>query len=41
MGHLIPAGTGFQAHKAIRLVSHGEPLPEPLVMAETEEQPLA
>jgi len=41
MGHLIPAGTGFMAHRALRLVSHGEPLPEPLVMAETEEQPLA
>ena len=41
MGHLIPAGTGFMAHRALRLVSHGEPLPEPLVMAEVEEQPLA
>jgi DNA-directed RNA polymerase subunit beta' len=41
MGHLIPAGTGFQAHRAIRLVSHGEALPEPILMAETEEAPLA
>ena len=42
MGHLIPAGTGFKTHRSIKLVSHGEPLPEPLVIAETEElQPLA
>jgi DNA-directed RNA polymerase subunit beta' len=41
MGHLIPAGTGFQAHRAIRLVSHGEEIPEPIAVPEAEEQPLA
>jgi DNA-directed RNA polymerase subunit beta' len=42
MGHLIPAGTGFQIHRSLKLISHGEPLPEPIVTIETEaEQPLA
>ncbi|XHR27740.1 MAG: DNA-directed RNA polymerase subunit beta' [Chthoniobacteraceae bacterium] len=42
MGHLIPAGTGFSKHRSVKLVSHGEPLPEPIIEVETEvEQPLA
>ena len=41
MGHLIPAGTGFMTHRSLKLISHGEPLPEPLVEAEPEEMPLA
>lgn len=31
MGHLIPAGTGFAAHRRIRLVKLGEEVGEPLV----------
>ena len=29
MGHLIPAGTGFQTHRNIRIISQGEAFPEP------------
>ncbi len=29
MGHLIPAGTGFQTHRNIKLISSGETFPEP------------
>ncbi len=38
MGHLIPAGSGFNVHRAIRLVEKGEPVGEPLVSRETEEE---
>jgi DNA-directed RNA polymerase subunit beta' len=37
MGHLIPAGTGFDTHRLIRLVELGEPVGEPLVSLEKEE----
>ena len=30
MGHLIPAGTGFDIHRNIRVVGIGEALPEPV-----------
>ena len=37
MGHLIPAGTGFQTHRNIKVVlMGGEALPEPLPLVETE-----
>src|SRR5438552_7300141 len=29
MGHLIPAGTGFPAHREVRLVAKGEPTGAP------------
>ena len=36
MGHLIPAGTGFQTHRNIKVLSiGGEPMPEP-VLVDTE-----
>ncbi len=38
MGHLIPAGSGFGIHRAIRLVEKGEPVGEPLISRETEEE---
>ncbi len=38
MGHLIPAGTGFPAHREIRLVELGEQVGAPLI-EETEAQP--
>ncbi len=38
MGHLIPAGTGFPAHREIKLVEKGEPIGAP-VMEEAEPQP--
>ncbi|HPA18148.1 MAG TPA: DNA-directed RNA polymerase subunit beta' [Verrucomicrobiae bacterium] len=38
MGHLIPAGSGFHVHRAIRLVEKGEPVGEPLVSRESEEE---
>ncbi len=28
MGHLIPAGTGFDKHRQVELVELGEPIPE-------------
>ena len=31
MGHLIPAGTGFPAHREIKLVELGEQVGAPLV----------
>ncbi len=41
MGYLIPAGTGFNSHRAIRLVEMGEQVGEPLVNLENEnEDPL-
>jgi DNA-directed RNA polymerase subunit beta' len=39
MGHLIPAGTGFDTHRKIRLVPLGEPVGEALVQLEKEENP--
>ena len=38
MGHLIPAGTGFPAHREVRLVEKGEPIGAP-AMDEAELQP--
>jgi len=38
MGHLIPAGTGFPAHREVRLVEKGEPIGAP-AMDEAEMQP--
>src|SRR5947208_2112813 len=38
MGHLIPEGTGFPAHREVRLVEKGEPIGAP-VMEEPEPQP--
>jgi len=38
MGHLIPAGTGFPAHREVRLVEKGEPIGVP-AMDEAEMQP--
>ena len=38
MGHLIPAGTGFPAHREVRLVEKGEPIGAP-AMDEAEVQP--
>src|SRR6266446_3924830 len=38
MGHLIPAGTGFPAHREVRLVEKGEPIGAP-AMDEAEAQP--
>ncbi len=37
MGHLIPAGTGFNTHRCIRLVELGEQVGEPLIQEEPEE----
>ncbi len=39
MGHLIPAGTGFRTHRLIRLVELGEQVGEPLVQAESDDNP--
>ncbi|MFZ5806972.1 MAG: DNA-directed RNA polymerase subunit beta' [Verrucomicrobiota bacterium] len=38
MGHLIPAGTGFPIYRRIKLVQKGEPVGEPLVTQEKEEE---
>jgi DNA-directed RNA polymerase subunit beta' len=38
MGHLIPAGTGFPAHRQIKLVEKGEPIGA-AVVEESEVQP--
>ncbi|MFH1067018.1 MAG: DNA-directed RNA polymerase subunit beta', partial [bacterium] len=38
MGHLIPAGTGFPCYRRIRLVPLGEPVGEPLINQEKEEE---
>ncbi|HET6463176.1 MAG TPA: hypothetical protein VFH33_05180, partial [Candidatus Krumholzibacteria bacterium] len=38
MGHLIPAGTGFGAHREIKLIEKGEPIGAP-VIEEPEPQP--
>jgi len=40
MGHLIPAGTGFQTHRGISIVQLGEPVGAP-VAAFDEPQPVA
>jgi len=37
MGHLIPAGTGYQDYRNIRLIEKGEPVGEPLIQDEKEE----
>jgi len=37
MGHLIPAGTGFNAHRALKLVELGEQIGEPLIQPEKDE----
>jgi DNA-directed RNA polymerase subunit beta' len=37
MGHLIPAGTGFNAHRALKLIELGEPVGEPLVSPEKDD----
>src|SRR5438094_7682542 len=38
MGHIIPAGTGFDLHRQLKLVEKGEPIGAP-VMEEAEPQP--
>ena len=38
MGHLIPAGTGFNAYRKIKLLHLGEPVGEPLVSSQPEEE---
>ncbi|MDX2226201.1 MAG: DNA-directed RNA polymerase subunit beta' [Verrucomicrobiae bacterium] len=38
MGHLIPAGTGFRTYKGVELDLLGEPLDEPVVTFETEDE---
>jgi len=38
MGHLIPAGTGFSAYRKIKLLHLGEPIGEPLVSSQPEEE---
>ena len=38
MGHLIPAGTGFNAHRNIEMVKEGQPVDEPSV-EETNNKP--
>jgi DNA-directed RNA polymerase subunit beta' len=38
MGHLIPAGSGFPIYRRIKLVELGEPVGEPLVSLEKEEE---
>ena len=37
MGHLIPAGTGFNAHRSLKLVELGEQVGEPLIAPEKDE----
>ncbi|MCS7064366.1 MAG: DNA-directed RNA polymerase subunit beta' [Methylacidiphilales bacterium] len=37
MGHIIPAGTGFIGHRAIRIIEKGEPVGEPIVEKEKKE----
>jgi DNA-directed RNA polymerase subunit beta' len=37
MGHLIPAGTGFNAHRALKLVELGEQIGEPLIQPEKDD----
>ena len=37
MGHLIPAGTGFSAHRLIELVKKGKEIPQPDFVKETKE----
>jgi DNA-directed RNA polymerase subunit beta' len=37
MGHLIPAGTGFNAHRSLKLVELGEQIGEPLIQPEKDE----
>jgi DNA-directed RNA polymerase subunit beta' len=37
MGHLIPAGTGFNAHRALKLVEQGEQIGEPLIQPEKDD----
>ena len=39
MGHLIPAGTGFGAHREIKLVEKGEPIGAPVMARRAEPQP--
>lgn len=38
MGHLIPAGTGFPIYRRIKLVQKGEPVGDPLITQEKEEE---
>lgn len=38
MGHVIPAGSGFPCYRHIRMVHHGEPVGEPLIQQEPEDQ---
>jgi hypothetical protein len=37
MGHLIPAGTGFNAHRSLKLVELGEQVGEPLISPEKDD----
>ena len=37
MGHLIPAGTGFNAHRSLKLVELGEQIGEPLISPEKDD----
>jgi len=37
MGHLIPAGTGFNAHRSLKLVELGEQVGEPLIAPEKDD----
>ena len=37
MGHLIPAGTGFNAHRALKLVELSEQIGEPLIQPEKDD----
>ena len=37
MGHLIPAGTGFNAHRAVKLVELSEQIGEPLIQPEKDD----
>src|ERR1700761_5948992 len=37
MGHLIPAGTGFNAHRAVKLVENSEQVGEPLISPEKDD----
>ena len=37
MGHLIPAGTGFNAHRSLRLVELSEQIGEPLIQPEKDD----
>jgi len=37
MGHLIPAGTGFDQYRHIKLIHQGEPVGDPLISQEDDE----